>query len=169
MVPGLAEFSNEEFYKGKLKDSTETAFASRPIACSVLNTLRGYFRLQVETTKALLNVPTGVTISTTSTSRLNRQSLAITLYFIAVIIGRYVLDVKYIIHDYADFLQSDAYRTLGKRPSTIFLQSANRASLRHDQRSAWGHGYHEINQSCQSPEHGSESTCHCNHAAQTRL
>ncbi|MDI1492487.1 MAG: hypothetical protein OHK93_003701 [Ramalina farinacea] len=100
MVPGLGEFSNKTFYKGKLKDSPETAFTDRPIACSVLNTLRGYFRLPVETTKALLNVPTGVTITTSSTSRLNRKSLAVILYPIAVITGRYYyfkLPVEYSI------------------------------------------------------------------------
>lgn len=49
MVPGLAAFSNLEFYKGKLRDSPQTSFNLRPIAYSVRGLLQYFFKLPVKT------------------------------------------------------------------------------------------------------------------------
>ena len=90
MAPGLAEFSNLVFYDGKLRDSPQTDWQLRPTACSVRGLLQYYFKLPVQHSFAMFNVPHGVTVTTSSTSRVNHQNMAVTWHIIALMLRRHV-------------------------------------------------------------------------------
>ena len=73
---------------------TQTSFNLRPTACSVRVLLQCFFKLPVEHPFAFMNVAHGVTATTSSTSRVNHQNMAVTLHVIAIMLRKHVCEAS---------------------------------------------------------------------------
>lgn len=85
MVIGLKDFSNNEFYHGRLRDGPGTALAQRRIAQNAM----AYFTTVLQTSLKpflFLNVSGGVTKATGLQSRANPYNVVVTLGFIENIV-----------------------------------------------------------------------------------
>lgn len=86
MAPGLADFSNREFYSKRLRNAPHVSFDNRPIATKVVKFLQDVIELTTEFPLAFINLPDGKTITTSSTSRANYQNLTAGLHIIALLL-----------------------------------------------------------------------------------